>query len=194
MLVLFFCKITWAYYVGSEGYFSDSFSCHANKTAVSDWSYLNTQLKYVTFIVHYHVFMTWRNRFAFYYNPDSKIHGANMRPTWVLPAPDGPHVGPMNLAIWEYTWYMCNFKHAFCLSCLLCFVAHTASLLFYFLSSWWFRWCICVPGHLTPMMSTMLMARGVTRGQWDLVCQLLKLWAISILVKLPRTCIGSSVL
>ena len=34
-------------------------------------------------------------------NPDSKVHGANMGPTWVLSAPDGPHVGPMNLAIWE---------------------------------------------------------------------------------------------
>ena len=31
--------------------------------------------------------------------PDSKVHGANMGPTWVLWAPDGPHVGPMNLAI-----------------------------------------------------------------------------------------------
>ena len=31
--------------------------------------------------------------------PDSKLHGANMGPAWVLPAPDGPHVGPMNLAI-----------------------------------------------------------------------------------------------
>ena len=30
--------------------------------------------------------------------PDSKVHVANMRPTWVLSAPDGPHVGPMNLA------------------------------------------------------------------------------------------------
>ena len=30
---------------------------------------------------------------------DSKVHGANMRPTWVLSAPDGPHVGPMNLAV-----------------------------------------------------------------------------------------------
>ena len=30
--------------------------------------------------------------------PDSKVHGANMGPTWVLPVPDGPHVGPMNLA------------------------------------------------------------------------------------------------
>ena len=33
------------------------------------------------------------------YNADSKVHGANMRPTWLLSAPDGPHVGPMNLAI-----------------------------------------------------------------------------------------------
>ena len=31
--------------------------------------------------------------------PDSKVHGANMGPTWVLSAPDGPHVGSMNLAI-----------------------------------------------------------------------------------------------
>ena len=30
---------------------------------------------------------------------DSKVHGANMGPTWVLSAPDGPHVGPLNLAI-----------------------------------------------------------------------------------------------
>ena len=32
---------------------------------------------------------------------DNKVHGANMGPTWVLSAPDGPHVGTMNLAIWE---------------------------------------------------------------------------------------------
>ena len=31
--------------------------------------------------------------------PDSKVHGANMGPTWVLSAPDGPHVGLMNIAI-----------------------------------------------------------------------------------------------
>ena len=33
--------------------------------------------------------------------PDSKVHGANMGPTWVLSAPDGPHVGSMKLAIRE---------------------------------------------------------------------------------------------
>ena len=32
-------------------------------------------------------------------NPDSKVHGANMGPIWVLSALNGPHVGPMNLAI-----------------------------------------------------------------------------------------------
>ena len=32
-------------------------------------------------------------------HPGSKVHGAIMGPTWVLSAPDGPHVGPMNLAI-----------------------------------------------------------------------------------------------
>ena len=31
--------------------------------------------------------------------PNSKVHGANIGPTWVLSAPDVPHVGPINLAI-----------------------------------------------------------------------------------------------
>ena len=45
-----------------------------------------------------------------YQYPDSKVHGANMGPTWVLSAPDGPHVGPMNLAIRVYLYgrLMCH--------------------------------------------------------------------------------------
>ena len=35
--------------------------------------------------------------------PRYKIHGANMGPTWVLSAPDGPYVGPMYLAVREFT-------------------------------------------------------------------------------------------
>ena len=31
--------------------------------------------------------------------PDSEVHGANMGSTWVLAVLDGPHVGPMNLAM-----------------------------------------------------------------------------------------------
>ena len=38
---------------------------------------------------------------TFNFNPDSKVHGANMGPSWDLLAPDGPHVIPMNLDIWE---------------------------------------------------------------------------------------------
>ena len=39
--------------------------------------------------------------------PDSKVHGANMGPTWGRQDPGRPHVGPMNLVIWvmlDYTW------------------------------------------------------------------------------------------
>ena len=32
--------------------------------------------------------------------PDSKVHGANMRPIWGRQDLGGSHVGPMNLAIW----------------------------------------------------------------------------------------------
>ena len=31
--------------------------------------------------------------------PENKVPGANMRPTWDLSAPDGPHVGPRYLAL-----------------------------------------------------------------------------------------------
>ena len=34
-------------------------------------------------------------------NPDSKVHVANMGPIWVLSAPGGPHIGPVNLVIRE---------------------------------------------------------------------------------------------
>ena len=35
-------------------------------------------------------------------NPDSKVHGTTMGPIWGQQDPGGPHVGPMNIAIWEY--------------------------------------------------------------------------------------------
>ena len=33
-------------------------------------------------------------------HPDSKVHGANMGPIWGWQDPGGPHVGPMNFALW----------------------------------------------------------------------------------------------
>ena len=39
---------------------------------------------------------------------DSKVHGANMGPIWGRQDPGGPHVGPMNLAIWDVVLYICD--------------------------------------------------------------------------------------
>ena len=42
------------------------------------------------------------NEFKFSGNiPDSKVHGANMGPIWGRQDPGGPHVSPMNFAIWD---------------------------------------------------------------------------------------------
>ena len=45
-------------------------------------------------------------------DPDNKGHMANMGPTWVLSAPDGLHVGPMNLAIRGLASKMTSGSHA----------------------------------------------------------------------------------
>ena len=37
--------------------------------------------------------------------PDSKVHGANMGPIWGRQDPGGPHVDPMNFAIWVVLFY-----------------------------------------------------------------------------------------
>ena len=61
------------------------------------------------------VFIWWRHhgfdakiRYLLTRIPDSKVHGANMGPTWVLAAPDGPHVGPMNLVIRDAIFLIIN--------------------------------------------------------------------------------------
>ena len=42
--------------------------------------------------------------------PDSKVHGANVGPTWGQQGPGGPHVGPMNLAIWVCMKVVINYS------------------------------------------------------------------------------------
>ena len=37
--------------------------------------------------------------YVYHTYPVSKVHGANIGPTWVPSAPDGAHVGPRNIAI-----------------------------------------------------------------------------------------------
>ena len=53
---------------------------------IGSWFKTLTSLKQCNIIHHGH--------------PDSKVQGANIGPTWVLSAPGGSHVGPMNLAVW----------------------------------------------------------------------------------------------
>ena len=53
---------------------------------------------------------TWWNKTSDYcfhgqMTPDSKVHGANMGPTWVLSAPDGPQ--PLNLLSGTKLQYFC---------------------------------------------------------------------------------------
>ena len=40
-------------------------------------------------------------------DPDSKVYGANMGLIWGRQDPGGPHVGPMNFAIWGVTAVLC---------------------------------------------------------------------------------------
>ena len=57
---------------------------------------------------------TWlisHKRYTIY--PDNKIHGANMGLTRALSAPDGPHVGLMNLAnrVYSVRWLWSRMQH-----------------------------------------------------------------------------------
>ena len=40
--------------------------------------------------------------------PDSKVHGANMGPTWGRQDPGGPHDSHVNLAIWLTNIALCD--------------------------------------------------------------------------------------
>ena len=43
--------------------------------------------------------------------PDSKVHGANMGPTWDRQDPSGPHVGSMNFVIWDRSLSVACLQH-----------------------------------------------------------------------------------
>ena len=65
---------------------------------------------------HIYIGFCWYVSVVLFTAPDSKVHGANMGPTWVLSAPDGSHVGPMNLAIRDgcvhlFLWYIFYYWH-----------------------------------------------------------------------------------
>ena len=78
--------------------------------SIYHWKYVDTQKELQTVKRYYDEFNSMSKFFirglslifcAALTNPDCKVRGTNMGPTWVLSAPDGPHVGPMNLAFRE---------------------------------------------------------------------------------------------
>ena len=80
--------------------------------------------------------------------PDSKVHVANMGPTWVLSSPGGPHDGPMNLAIRVtkglQTWIHCSMttKVAFVIHFCFSSSSHCTTLFFfYFWYLCWIKYC-----------------------------------------------------
>ena len=65
----------------------------------------------IAYVQNKTVWITHKHTLLYYYIirvmiPDSKVHGVNMGPTWVLSAPDGPHVGPMNLVIRDISCFI----------------------------------------------------------------------------------------
>ena len=86
----------------------------------------------------------------------SKVHGANMRPTWVLSAPDGPHVGPMNLAIRVFMSPYGITRPPWCNHCM---AWHTSIM---YLCKWDannLAGCVCF-----VMRETTIFARGIGAG------------------------------
>ena len=49
---------------------------------------------------HNKIYHSSQSIFWMKYFPDSKAHGANMGPIWGRHVSGGPHIGPMNFAIW----------------------------------------------------------------------------------------------
>ena len=76
--------------------------CNWNIPFVFERKYIAGQLSYKN-----------QDRRPTIYTPDSKMHGTNIGPTWVLSATAGPHVGPMNLCyqgrFFLYPVVMCKY-------------------------------------------------------------------------------------
>ena len=113
--------------------------------------------------------------------PDNKVHGANLGPTWVLSAPDGPHVGPMKLAIRE-----CKDLLTFstvvlaCIIWLLFLCAILSKKLFSSSSSWFVELFVCVHHHLGGFIWVIYPYPSVSQGDLTGIMQITSKWALVI--------------
>ena len=83
--------------------------CHASKHMIGwelpyitvSWSGCQQSTHGVLVIFQGWLAMFTESNWTLKPNPVSKVHGANMGPIWGRQDPGGPHVGPVNFAIWE---------------------------------------------------------------------------------------------
>ena len=61
-------------------------------------------------------------------SPDSKVRGANMGPIWGRQDPGGPHVGPMNFAMWVSNNSTTATPHIKCRHCNIPMVYDSATM------------------------------------------------------------------
>ena len=97
----FVCEITGDWWIPLTNFFLGVISLY--NYGPSPWCHRVSKKKFVGPIfslqkfsqrcINHVMYLFWKHV------PDSKVHGANMGPTSILSAPDGPHVGHMNLAI-----------------------------------------------------------------------------------------------
>ena len=90
---------------------------HNNFPEWGIWENIPEFLKHVknSFIIILKLIVQPRHHVFHHHIPNSKVHGANMGPTWGLSAPDGPHFGPMKLAIRDlYKHYVSMHLRAIC--------------------------------------------------------------------------------
>ena len=78
-------------------------SMETNMTAIvstRDCDATDTSFEGIHICIYIHIWLILRIIHTVHAFTDSKVDGANMGPTWGQKDPGGPHVGPINLAIW----------------------------------------------------------------------------------------------
>ena len=93
----------WRFYCGHCGKWPrdiDSALFYSTECSWMTWHYINKNgINYIDKHEQSQP-LSWRSQYKWHVSPDSKVHGANMGPNWVLSALDGSHVVPTNFVIW----------------------------------------------------------------------------------------------
>ena len=91
----------WSLRFGASSSWVMAGSCPAVRVYSDSWGLFYQQRSaetrtWISNCIHSKVTPVWGD-----FIPDRKVHGANMGPIWGRQDPGGPHVCPMNFAIWD---------------------------------------------------------------------------------------------